>query len=265
MLLRYLKVGVFLLMTLITTAQDSQKYIDSLFQSFIGLPPEDIVDTLNKLSKANVANNAQKGFMLAEKAFEEATRIDYQKGRAVALSNIGYAHLFMGRYDDALLDYQRSYDIYTDLEEEEGKANILFSLGQAYYYKSDFHHALEYYDQALAIYQDLGDAYGIAKAFYDIGYIYYDRGKFDLAFEKFQQGLKTTQEETQYDNINNSLYNGIGHVLNVLGKYEESIKYYTKSLELSRSLNNQHGIAHSINNIGNYYCNAKQRYRHIFV
>ncbi len=74
-----------------------------------------------------------------------------------------------------------------------------------------------------------------------------------MAFEKFQAGLKVTNEEEVYDHINNSLYNGVGHVLIELKNYKESIKYYQRSLEINRKLDNRPGIAHSINNIGNVY------------
>jgi tetratricopeptide (TPR) repeat protein len=226
---------------------------DSSIQVLRKLPPAALADTLNILFKEICSNDPEKGLAFTELALAEAEEAGYKLGQARALSNSGYAYLFLGKHDNALKVYLLSQAIYQEIDDQDGKANITYSIGQTYYFMSDYHQALQYYTRALELYNSINDIDGTGKTYYDIGYIYYDQGKYSMAFEKFQAGLKVTNEEEVYDHINNSLYNGVGHVLIELKDYEESIKYYQRSLEINRKLDDRPGIAHSINNIGNVY------------
>ncbi len=64
------------------------------------------------------------------RALAEAEEAGYKLGQARALSNSGYAYLFLGKHDNALKVYLLSQAIYQEIDDQDGKANITYSIGQ---------------------------------------------------------------------------------------------------------------------------------------
>jgi tetratricopeptide (TPR) repeat protein len=208
---------------------------------------------LNQLSKLTNPNSPAEGYNYAFKALNIAEKFNDNKEIAEAFNYMAYSWLYRGQYDSALLLYQKCLKIYSQFDDRKGEGNALYSLGQVYYFKSDYFNALQYYSRALKIFTLLNQVDGLAKTVYDIGYIHYDHGRYDSALFYFRLGLNYTEGNADFNDVNNSLYNGIGNVFYEWGDFKKTIEYYTKALDLNILMNDKPGIAHTINNIGNVY------------
>jgi len=88
---------------------------------------------------------------LATEAKELAAKVDYPKGEALALKNVGLAYYFQGKYVETLNYWKQSLSIYEAIKDDEGIANLLNNLGAIYFNQGDNVKALEYYLKSLKI------------------------------------------------------------------------------------------------------------------
>ncbi len=92
--------------------------------------------------------------------------------------------------------------------------------------------------------------------FHYIGKIYSDFREYDKAVEYFKKKLELIPKDLDVEkNIpilleKALLQNQIGNFLFHNGQYDDSLKYFKESYELSRKLNNKHGVAVNAVNIG---------------
>src|SRR6478736_2516444 len=97
----------------------------------------------------SVPGFTQKTIELATRAKQIAETLDFKKGEAYALKNIGVAYYFQGKYLEALDFYQQSLKFFTEIKDYVGMANIYSNMGVVYYDQSDDVKALENYLQSL--------------------------------------------------------------------------------------------------------------------
>ena len=106
-----------------------------LFTSLYGIAQSDLsvntksdTATVNKLldqSKELVSKDPEKAMRVAIQAKELAEKINFFKGQAYALKNIGIAFYREGKYVDALGYWRESLNIFEKISEDEGISNML--------------------------------------------------------------------------------------------------------------------------------------------
>src|SRR5437868_11633866 len=73
------------------------------------------VNHLNKLSWEFKYTNPDTAIVIGRSALAEAENIDWKIGRATALGNIGVYYYLQGKYDEALVFYERAMTIDKEL------------------------------------------------------------------------------------------------------------------------------------------------------
>ena len=106
----------------------------------------------------------------------------------------------------------------------------LCNIGNVYYLQHKYTQALEYHFRALKLNTAIENKYGLSDNYGNIGTVYNDQS--DLDFVK--QGLKPSE------------------------RFDLSIKYSLKALELNEELKNQYGISANLINIGSAYLKQKK-------
>ena len=171
------------------------------------------VDLLNALSKAYFNDNPDTSVIIAASAKKLAEQINYQKGLALALKDMGIAYYLQGKYKEAVLTYQ----------------------------------------QAIEVYKQIGDKKGVANMLNNQGAVYFAQGSDDKAFELYLQSLKLSEEVNDTLRILTSLTNIGGVYLNKEATYQKALDYFLRSYKLSLVINDQYSIATLSTNLGETY------------
>src|SRR5438270_358944 len=82
------------------------------------------VNTLLASSKENFSNDPAASIQYSLQAKALSEKLDYKKGLALALKNLGIANFYQGNNLEALTYYQQSQKVFQAINDENGIANI---------------------------------------------------------------------------------------------------------------------------------------------
>ncbi len=228
--------------------------IDSLVNLLDQHPNEDTVrvNLLRVLTFEVMYNDPEKGIKYAEEALEIAKKLDYKRGIANAIHDMGNVHNNGGSYNTALSYYQKSLKIREEISDKKGIASSTHNIGLVYKRQGNYSLAIEYYQKSLKIREEIGDKVGIAASFNNIGVLYGHQGNYLNALDYHQKSLKIKEELGEKRRIARSI-NSIGVIHYEQGNYPLALEYHQKGLKLNEEIGDKAGIAASFNNIGNIF------------
>lgn len=207
------------------------------------------VNTLNTLSDLVYRTDPVKAIVFGKEAKQLAELLDYQKGLAFALKNIGLGYYMQSNYVEASIQWEQSLKIFELLQDESAVANLLSIIGSAHTNMGDDPKAIDYLLRSLKVAEKIDDSLRMTTCLMNIGGIYsYIPENVDQALPYYQRAL------TISESINYSV--GIGFCLFDLGDYyfqkelyDSALLFFENSLEYQTSLDS----AISLNNIGKIY------------
>ena len=154
-----------------------------------------VVNALLEESKGYFSDSPQKTIEIATRAKQLAETLDFKKGQAYALKNIGVAYYFQGKYLEALDFYQQSLKFFTEIKDYVGMANIYSNMGVVYYDQSDDVKALENYLQSLKYAELSGDKLRMLSALNNVGGVYTNKpATYNKALEYYLMALPICEE-----------------------------------------------------------------------
>jgi adenylate cyclase len=248
------------------------------------------VNQLLQTSKEKLSTSPDSTVIIASKALEIAEKIEYEKGKALALKNIGNGDYFQGKFVEALDYWNQSLALYEKLKDEIGISNLLNNIASVYSDQGDDVKALDYALRSLSLAEKTGDKLRILSALNTVANIYYSKEQTkekaldyllralplceeigdtemfgvisenigELYFEK-GDNVKALEYYTKAvsvlgDNPNAPFaYNGIGKVYLRQGNIEEALKYHNQALSLAEKLDVKLRIIESLQGIANVY------------
>ncbi len=222
--------------------------IDSLETALQTTSGKKKVDVLNKIYIGYIESEPTRALEYSKEALELATIIDYQKGRAAALNNIGVVYKNQGVYEKALDNYIESIRISTNLEDKLPLASTMNNIGTVYSLKETYDKALIYYIESYEIFVKLGKRKQMIGALNNIGNAYNNMGDNQKAMEYFDQALELTDElgqKASFDPLNN-----LGNIHFYNQDYDKALSYYERSLNIAIDDGNLRGQAYALANIG---------------
>ncbi len=278
----------------LTYAQKTgRSLVDSLYNE-LDLSEDDTnkVKILDRLSYLYANINPDSGIALAEEAMSLAKQLKWERGIAVAnsdmatnfqaksdygkaleynaqalalykksgnkrsiaavLSNIAIIHQSLGNYSGALDNYLKALAVMEELDDKRSMAIILENTGTLYKEQGDLQRALEHYISALEINKKLGDRSGLARNYGNIGTIHDAEGQYARALENHLAALKENREAENRFGMQVNLAN-IGIVYLHLGEMKKALGYQEQALAISKELGNKGSIAVNTGNIGVTY------------
>jgi adenylate cyclase len=248
------------------------------------------VNRLLQTSKEKFSTSPDSSVIIATQALDIAEKIEYEKGKALALKNIGNGYYFQGKNVEALDYWNQSLALYEKLKDETGISNLLNNIGSLYSDQGDDPKALDYALRSLSIAEKLGDKLRILSALNTVASTYYSKEQTkDKALDYLLRALPLCEElgdtesfgfiaenigviyyekgdytkALEYyqkalpalnDNQNAPFaYNGIGKVYRKQGKIDEALKYHNQALTLAEKLDVKIRIVESLEEIANVY------------
>jgi serine/threonine protein kinase/tetratricopeptide (TPR) repeat protein len=123
-----------------------------------------------------------------------ARQLDYPRGVAAALSNIGLIHGDRGAYDEALASFHEALAIERPLGLRRDAANDLNNIGIVHHDRGAYEEARACYEEALAINREIGHRMGVGLNLNNLGILHDHRGAYAEALAAYEEALAINRE-----------------------------------------------------------------------
>ncbi|MCR8669009.1 tetratricopeptide repeat protein [Aestuariibaculum sp. M13] len=200
-----------------------------------GVKDTTVVIALNELSKELIGiGDFNESYSAAKKANDLSIEIDYKRGVAYSLKNIGLTQFYQGKYLDVLNSWTQSLKEFESINDTIGMATVVNNLGVIYYSQGGNVKALDYYLRSLSISEKIKDNYNVAQTLLNIGGLYAEMGNYDKALEYFNKFNDYKQNVNDNDSkLLIGYLMGVGEVYYKKGQYDEALYYYQEALVIN--------------------------------
>ena len=164
-----------------------------------------------------------------------------------ALNGAANSAYYLGNYDEALENYQRSVEVQKTLPDKVGLANALKGLGNVHRARGDYGAALENYFQSLIIFEEIKAPLGSTLA--SIGLVRALQGDYAQALDYYNRGLKEFKSAANRIDTARVL-SLIGNVYYKQGQYDFALNSYRQSLTLREAMDDKSGQGDVLAGIG---------------
>ena len=187
--------------------------------------------------------NFQQALKSIQLAIEISKEMNYKKGEALSLAQLGDMYRDNDENAQALENYQNALSILNETKDTNDLFNVLAAVGGFYYTLHNVDKALEYYNKLIAICNSKkGINHNIGSVYKWIGLVYRDNNYYENSILYFKKSLSvfdsTKNKEQVIDVLNES-----GTVYNKQGYFVKAIEYHLKSLKIAEELKSESEIA----------------------
>ncbi|HSZ86032.1 MAG TPA: histidine kinase, partial [Puia sp.] len=205
--------------------------IDSLKKVLPALHDSAEIDCLNTLSLIYTYLQTDTAELYAQKAYDDASKINYPRGLVMSLNN--KAHIAGLGYHNFPLQEKISLQtihLYKNLKDEESLAATYMNLALALFCQSYFDRSSEACDSVIRISQKTNNLKEQAEAIAITGSINFESGNYEKSFVYFNQSLNL------FKSINDSyntaiLLAKIGDFYRLSGDQKTAVSFYFQSLK----------------------------------
>lgn len=210
------------------------------------------VDQLNDLFKNTLNQDPVSALQYAKEALSIADSINYDRGIAYALNNLGVVQNRIGNLDKALDYFFRSRRLHQAIDNPDGLAATLNNIGTVYSSKNDYDKSLEYFLDAYRIIEQLHDTTRLIGSLNNIGNIHLAKGEDKRAMGFYKGSLEL------YENLKNKYqvfdpHTNVGNVYFRSRQYDSALYHYNKSLLIEEANDNLAGQAQALHHLGVTY------------
>ncbi|MFA4852757.1 MAG: DUF2225 domain-containing protein [Bacteroidales bacterium] len=220
------------------------------------------VNILNNLCFEYLYIDTAKSSYYNQTALNLAYRLNFKKGVALSLSNLGRLVSLLGKYNEALKYYQQALAIFKETNDRKNTAVCYTDIAIAYWYLSDYLKCIELNNLTLEIADTVTDKKVIACAYTSLGVAYTKLGNYPKALKYFFLSLAILESLNEYKKIA-CCYNNIAIIYRNQNDLDNAIKYYTIAIELYKKNDNNKDLATCYNNVGGVYVNKNKNYEAI--
>jgi len=246
------KIRLFIfLLTLSTIGFSQEQVLDSILKELESHVEKDSIRTklLIEVTRNMTYANPEGAFDYVEEAIDITTKINWQKGKALALRQKGNLYYVMANNLQALDAYQEALKINQLINDKIFEASLNSNLGNIYADLKEYDRALEKYQSFLSTSKKLGQKSNQVRGLTNIGIVYNDMGKHDEGIDYLQKALSLAKEEENQFFIA-AIINNLGLAYKGLREYEKSLEYYLEASKMAKNLENRYIEASALNSIG---------------
>lgn len=216
-----------------------------------------LVTTLHTLSlKLLSTQKMPESLEYGKRAVDLANELNYDKGKAYALKNLGIYYYYQGDYLEVFDHWSKSLQTFEVIQDTLGMSNMLNNLGGMYLSQGSNDKALEYFLKSLSYAEKLKNPLRITSVLPNIGGVYGDIKEYDKALSYFNQ-MEPYLESLNDPQITTFYLMGIGEVYRRTKKYDEALKYYNAALPINKDNDNYAHILTMIGTIESHNGNIK--------
>ncbi len=215
------------------------------------------IDALNKEPWDTRVNDSQRSMNMSQHTLQLAKSINYPKGIAEGLRNVGFCNIRLGKNDEAIPVLNEAFSIFDSADDRAGQALIYEYRSIISRNKGDLGASLEWLFKALSITESTPIDETHATHYYQLGVTYKHLGDFETSLEYFYRSIAVCKT------INKPLYeaysiNLIGSIYFETGDYLKALDYFLQGLPMRQAGGDKWGEAGSLDNIGFTYLKLQQ-------
>lgn len=222
------------------------------------------VGLLNQLAFGNYYSNPLKSLQCSFDARKISDSLNYTKGEAESLRQIGLAYWAQSDMSTAITYYFAGLRIATDHHHAQEAADLTGNIGTAYNGMGQYREALGYLHQARKMQQALKNEWREASIANNIGDSYLALGLPDSARWAYQLALQKSKEQHYRLGESTNIRN-LGNVLEFEKKFAEALEHYRQCLAISEEIADARGVILSNKSMASVYLKTNQpnlAYRH---
>jgi class 3 adenylate cyclase len=205
------------------------------------------VNLLNEISIAFLMEeDFDKSIQYAEQSLELSEELQFARGKAYALKNLGLVEYYQGNFTRVFDFWTQSLQIFESIPDTLGIANLSSNVGVIYYDQGSYARALDYYLQSLRYSEFLEDPVRITTALVNIGGVYTQMQEYEKALNYYGQ-LELYLDQIDDPDIESAYLLGTGEVYSLKDDHEKALEYYLKAL---KSTEGTPDYAHNLTMIG---------------
>lgn len=209
------------------------------------------VDSLNKLCR--MFDDNSKAIACGTRVMELAEKLNYKKGVAQSLHNIGVAYINIEKAQKALEYYQKSLKIRDEIGDKKDIYVSYNNIGNTYDLLGDKKTAIEYHIKALRLMEEKKDTLYMAISLNNIASAYLDVPDYYKAIDYGFKSLKLYEASGEKSEKLADVLNNIGLAYERINEFDKALDYYQKALAIQNELGNKNEIAQILDNIAVAY------------
>lgn len=201
------------------------------------------IDSANAISFVEVLESLGPMKKLYEKTLEDAEKIHYKKGKAVALSRLAIVEYYLNDYDKGMDYSMRAVQLFEEMGDMAAVAGTYADLG--YSLKAiNLDLALSYFRQAIEIGERHNVGIVMAKIYDNYG-VLLQPNLLDSAVYFYQRALTIKEKYKDVVGIPYSL-NKLATAYSAHGNFKKAFEYLDRSDEIRQKENGLHGMADNL-------------------
>jgi tetratricopeptide (TPR) repeat protein len=244
--------------------------VDSLF-SVLQTAKNDTnkVILLNKLGiiLRNVGNTSKIEACLKE-AEQLSQKLNYKKGEADALCELGLFHELQGNYSESLTYQFKALKIREEIGDKSGISYSIHYIGDIYFSQSELSEkatskadynkkAQDQYFKSLKIAEEVGDTRSIANSYNCLGNSYREEKDFESSLNYYLKAIKNRVQVGDSMYLSQTLTN-VGKLYLQVNEYDKALPYLFRGLKLAEESGFKRTIVKTLGAIGNIYLKKKE-------
>ena len=210
------------------------------------------VDALNKLAWSLEFDDPDKALEISQTALELAKKLNYKKGEAQSLNDIGVCYSVLGKIQKSLSYYFESLKIKEEIKDERGIGISLINIGQVYSDQGQHDKGLEYYKKALAQFIKITNEVEIAATYNSIGTLFVEIDKLDTGKAYIEKALDLRAKNHDEDGVA-ECYHNLAVIYKSMGDLRKAIKYYELVKRFNEQKNEDYNTTITLNNLSLLY------------
>ena len=185
------------LVVLVCMASHVHGNTDSLRQIWTDATIEDSVrfNAIHEYYDINLFSLPDSVIHLADYHIDLALQKSSELERAFALNKRGIAYNMKGNYEQALMEMNRTAEIYASMKDPLNLIGTYNNIALIYYYQVDYKQSLKFFEKCLRYYQEKKLSYRQHAALMNIGQVHLAINNNDKALEYFRESLELGNEK----------------------------------------------------------------------
>lgn len=206
-----------------------------------------------KQAKLIMVKNPLEAIELVEEGLALAIEDYYPPGEAEAYFLLGKINFDLEEYRLALINYQKSKDIYSRISDKNGSYSVLKELGKVSEMLSLYEQALKYYQSFLQLAKEKGDQREVLFTQRAIGDIYAKKGALDEAEKVYEEVAVEAEGMRPNKAVIASAKNSLGGIKQKQDKNEEALRYYQEAQKIAEEAGAEPEVNEAFDNIYSIY------------
>ena len=235
----------------------SQTEIDSLLIVLKTTKGDEKVNTLNNLSIAYRNRSLPHSMEYAEQAIKLAEKLNYRIGIGDGLRNKGIVFYLQNKYEDAILEYKKAFDLFKKVGNHDKLSAILNNRAIIWVIQGKYDEALEDYQKSVEINLKQRNYKRVSNIYNNIGMVYTKQGNIEKSLEYYNKSLEIALQDNNVEAIESN-YNNLGLIYKSLGSLDVALEYYQKAIKIIDETGNMPFKAKVLTNMASVFSELQE-------